>query len=321
MLSAISLLSSCVSFHLTHAQSPFCVIRVASDEAAAALVRRSLIVQSVHSLWGMGATLTDLHGDVSRRAASLWPAFVSSSFKMEVDSFQGKRTAVTRLHIIDSFAKTLPLKGPIDLHEPDCLLTVFERWVHDAMNKQLTEPEEYFLGRFIARSSREAIHAFDLKKRRYIATTSMDAELSLLTANLALAAPGKLFYDPFVGTGSFPLAAAYWGAVTWGSDIDGRAVRGSAAGINGAGGLGGSREGRSDVRGNFEQYGLLSGFGDVLIADLTNTPLRRGGGSSRWIDGIVCDPPYGVREGPRVLGCRNPTKTPWVVETGRQRYK
>lgn len=38
---------------------------------------------------------------------------------------------------------------------------------------------------------------FDLKKRAYIGNTSMDAEVSLLMANQALAAPGKLIYDPF----------------------------------------------------------------------------------------------------------------------------
>lgn len=38
---------------------------------------------------------------------------------------------------------------------------------------------------------------FDLKKRAYIGNTSMDAEVSLLMANQALAEEGKLCYDPF----------------------------------------------------------------------------------------------------------------------------
>lgn len=40
---------------------------------------------------------------------------------------------------------------------------------------------------------------YDLKKRAYIGTTSMEAEVSLLMANQALAAPGKYVYDPFGG--------------------------------------------------------------------------------------------------------------------------
>ena len=50
----------------------------------------------------------------------------------------------------------------------------------------------------------------------------MDSELSLISANQALIKPGFLMYDPFVGTGSFLVAAAYFGAFVLGSDIDGR---------------------------------------------------------------------------------------------------
>lgn len=114
----------------------------------------------------------------------------------------------------------------------------------------------------------------------------MDSELALLTANLTLASPNKLFYDPFVGTGSFPIACSHFGARTLGSDIDGRMVRG---------------KGGKDIRTNFRQYGLLEMYVDGFIGDLTNCPLRRG----RWLDGIVGDPPYGVREGLKVLGAKD----------------
>ena len=42
------------------------------------------------------------------------------------------------------------------------------------------------------------------------------------------------------------------------------------------------------------------------MSDLTNSPLRVGtitpGAEGAWLDGIVCDPPYGIREGLKVLG-------------------
>ncbi|KAH0266022.1 RNA methylase family UPF0020 protein, partial [Aureobasidium melanogenum] len=53
-----------------------------------------------------------------------------------------------------------------------------------------------------------------------------------------------------------------------------------------------------NVMSNFVQYGLVPQYLDMFVSDLTNTPIRR----TRWLDGIVCDPPYGVREGLRVLG-------------------
>ena len=154
-----------------------------------------------------------------------------------------------------------------------------------------------FFGRKIGCSSRHLIDKHDLKKRPYISTTSMDAELALVTANLALAGPGKIFFDPFVGTGGFLVSAAEFGAFTFGSDIDGRSFRGKGKGIE------------HGVGANFGKYGLEHGLGDCMISDLTNTPLRAStNGSSmaeRWLDGILCDPPYGIREGLKVLGTRN----------------
>ena len=142
----------------------------------------------------------------------------------------------------------------------------------------------------VAASSREAVATYDLKKRGYIGTTSMDAELSLVTANLAHVRRGGLVYDPFAGTGSFLYAAAHFGALALGSDIDGRQMRGKSSGRS--------------VRGNFQQYNLLSSFLDAFTGDLTNTPIRR----TRFLDAVICDPPYGVREGLKVLGSRDPAK-------------
>jgi tRNA (guanine10-N2)-methyltransferase len=122
----------------------------------------------------------------------------------------------------------------------------------------------------------------------------MDAELALITANITLAAAGKIFYDPFVGSGSFTVACAHFGAQAFGSDIDGRSIRG---------------KGKTNVLSNFVQYNLTSQYGDNFVADLTNTPLR----NARIFDGIVCDPPYGVREGLKVLGSRDPTKGKEIV--------
>lgn len=149
------------------------------------------------------------------------------------------------------------------------------------------EPKMIYFGRLVATSDRDAIWDYSLKQRKYISTTSMDSELALVTANLTLAASGKLFYDPFVGTGSFPIACSHFGAMSFGSDIDGRSVRGKKG---------------CNIQTSFAQYGLQRRYLDGFIADLTHAPLRVVGGG--WLDGIVCDPPYGVREGLKVLGSR-----------------
>ena len=185
------------------------------------------------------------------------------------------------------------------MSDPDQTFTVFEKWPWNSVPTGVENPDYWYFGRMVGSGARNTVLKYDLKKRSYISTTSMDAELSLITANITLAAPGKLFYDPFVGTGSFPLACAHFGAFGWGSDIDGRSMRGEG--------------GKNSVRGNFEQYSLLPLMGGLLSADLTNIPIRR---HMRTWDGIVCDPPYGVREGLKVFGLKDPEGSPWLIEKG-----
>lgn len=256
------------------------------------------MAQSIHELWGKGTTLDELHQDVKQRTGAWWPQYKDASFRFDVEPHQGSRPNNQRLAIINSF-RFLPFEGPIRMTNPDETFTVFELWPWNSVPMGIEHPTSMYLGRFLEASSRDTVLKYDLKKRRYISTTSMDAELSLVTANIALAAPGKLFYDPFVGTGSFPIACAHFGAMAWGSDLDGRSIRGNGDG--------------KDLTSNFEQYNLKSSLGGAFAADLTHSPVRT---NRRTWDGIVCDPPYGVREGLKVLGIKDPAKATWLIEKG-----
>jgi len=104
----------------------------------------------------------------------------------------------------------------------------------------------------------------------------MDAELSLVLANQALAKPGSFIYDPFVGTGSFLFTCSHFGAFTIGSDIDGRQIRG--------------KDGKG-VHTNINQYGLESKILDGFVADLNHHPWRRNltGENQGIFDAIVTD--------------------------------
>lgn len=206
------------------------------------------------------------------RTEHRWPDYRHGTFKFKVLGYQNRLDMKTQFKIIESF-QYLGFEGSIRMKGADNEFGVFEHY-----NFHGTVPTAIYLGRFIANGGRQIFQPYDLKKRHYISTTSMDSELAFVTANIAMAAPGKLFHDPFVGTGSFPIACAHFGAMTTGSDIDGRSVRG---------------EKNRNITTNFEQYDLTSLWLDSFISDLTNTPLRL----TRFLDGIVCDPPYGVREG------------------------
>lgn len=280
------------------------------DEAAARfLISRSILAQGICELWCRGRNYEELHVNVRQQTESYWEAYADVSFRFTIDCFHGKRTPSEKRNIIQSFAY-LPFKGPIRMKNPDVDFWVLEEYFQDIETKPQTTsqpinarvPKIIYFGRWIAHSSRESLNKYDLKKRHYISTTSFDAELSLVTANMALAAPGKLFYDPFVGTGSFCVAAAHFGAMVLGSDIDGRSFRGKEVG---------------DVEpiglvANLQQYGLKSNFLDIFTSDLTNTPLR----NLQFLDGIICDPPYGVREGLKVLGSRDARKKEAVFIDG-----
>jgi tRNA (guanine10-N2)-methyltransferase len=244
------------------------------------LVKRSLLTDSIYELWGTGVTYEELHSDVRKRTEHLWPSYKDPSFKFKVLGFQNRLNLKAQKAVIESF-DYLDFQGPIEMKDPDYVFTVMENYV---LNTRV--PNMIYFGRWIADGGRDVIGTYDLKKRAYISTTSMDSELSLITANMALASPGKWFYDPFLGTGSFPVACAHFGAHTMGSDIDGRSAQGTP---------------EKNIKTNFEQYGLKSLWLGNFISDLTNTPWRM----SRCFDGIVCDPPYGVREGLRVLGRKN----------------
>jgi tRNA (guanine10-N2)-methyltransferase len=272
-------------------------VSLRSDAAARKIVARSILAQGIYELWGEGSTYNALHESVRILSASQWPQYENASFRFTVEGYRGGKSADGQRDIIDSFSY-MAFKGQPQMRNPDVAFRVFEDY-----DLNVKTPKYLYFGRFIADSCRnEAKKTFDLKKRHYISTTSMDAELTLLTANIAHVAPGKLFYDPFMGTGGFPIACAHFGAVVFGSDIDGRTIRG----------LGGSARrgqiGKYDVVGNFKQYGLESSYLGAFVSDLTNTPLRilspDKDYTKGYLDGIVCDPPYGIREGLKVLGSR-----------------
>ncbi|RMZ79698.1 hypothetical protein DV738_g3213, partial [Chaetothyriales sp. CBS 135597] len=275
-----------------------------NNAVVASFISHSIQAKAIYEVWGRcgDGDYESLHGDVRARSQHLWPRYQDHgvSFKFSIDSYFGKRSTTEQRDIINQFAY-FGFQGKVDMKNPQQEWCILEEW-----DKQ---PRRIILGRKIASSRRHLVEKHDLKKRPYISTTSMDAELALITATLALASPGKLFLDPFCGTGGFMVAAAELGAVVLGSDIDGRSFRGK-------GGQGVER----GVGRNMKLYGIDALFGDCLTSDLTNTPFRSIG-RVRWLDGIISDIPYGVREGLKVLGRRQPAKVEGEQDNGSSLVK
>lgn len=271
-------------------RKPFLVIELEKEEHAKKLIKRSILAKGIYELWGEGEDLEALHKDVQAKSYKEFGKYKQCTFKFDFASYMGAKTTAEKIQMIETF-QYLAFEGRIQMKNPEQIFTVLEEY-HVSGNDKAEKPEYLWFGRQIQVSARAegVVEKYDLKKRRFIGTTSFDAELSLVTCNIAQVDAGKIVYDPFTGTGSFLVAGAYFGGVVMGTDIDAKAVRGKGP--------------KQDLQATLKQYGTELQFVDVWTMDFTNNALR----GDLTVDCIVCDPPYGVREGLKVCGAKNPDK-------------
>lgn len=271
-------------------KSPFLIVELENDLQAQQLVQRSILAKGIYELWGEGTDLPKLHEDIQAQSQDKFALYKNTSFKFDFVSFKGTKTAEEKIETIETF-KYLPFEGKIRLKNPEVVFVILEEY-HVVGMEKADMPSYLWFGREVQLSARSVgiVEKYDLKRRKYIGTTSFDAELSLVSCNIAQVLPGKIIYDPFTGTGSFLVAGAHFGAYPLGTDIDVRSIRGKGPKCN--------------LKSNFAQYGTRGQFMDTLVMDFTNNAFRK----DLVIDSIVCDPPYGVREGLKVCGAKNPEK-------------
>ncbi|CAI1702667.1 hypothetical protein SEUBUCD646_0O00390 [Saccharomyces eubayanus] len=280
-----------IDFSQYDVDSPFFVLELENDQQARDWIKRSILTRGIYEYWGQGATLDELHQDIKCQPnfeQDLQRKFKHSTFKFEFECYRGNSKA-NRIKQIESF-HYLDFEGKIDMKHPQEVFTVVEEYTPVSENISGKTPTRIFFGRQVQMSNRSAMEKYDLKKRPYKGTTSFEAELSLVSANIAQVKPGTIMYDPFAGTGSFLVAGGHFGALVVGSDIDGRMIRGKGAQVN--------------ISANFKKYDESSQFLDVLTMDFTHNALR----NSLVIDTILCDPPYGIRESIKVLGAKDPER-------------
>lgn len=269
---------------------PFLIVELENDDHARNLVKRSVLAKGIYELWGQGETLEQLHDDIRAQSADRFALYKHNTFRFDFVSFMGAKTTDQKISMIETF-KYLGFEGKIRLKDPEVVFAVLEEYFVCGQERA-DKPNFLWFGREVQLSARSAgvVEKYDLKRRKYIGTTSFEAELSLISCNIGQVQPGKIIYDPFTGTGSFLVAGAYFGALPLGSDIDVRSIRGKGPQCN--------------LKSNFKQYGTSSQFMDTLVMDFTNNAFR----DDFVIDSVVCDPPYGVREGLKVCGAKNPEK-------------
>eukprot|EP01134_Creolimax_fragrantissima_P007709 CFRG7709T1 len=266
-----------------------------SEEAAIKVVSRAVLIIELYDVWGWGKSIEEAYENAytvtEERMGPCCQA--ESTFKVEMDSYGTNLKRKDKNDIIKQWVP-FTLKGKVKLDNPEHVLVHIEdhstaliaksEGIHPTALQRDSPGDKYefcvYIGRRVAKGSRSLMDKYRLPDRTYIHTTSMAAELSFISANMAWARPGTMMMDPFAGTGSFMLACAEFGSQTLGSDIDPRVIRG---------------KGEVDLSDNFVQYGTQSQYVGLTIMDFSNLPLR----THEWLDSIVCDPPYGFREGAR----------------------
>mmetsp|Transcript_41008 Transcript_41008/g.68660 ORF Transcript_41008/g.68660 Transcript_41008/m.68660 type:complete len:488 (-) Transcript_41008:449-1912(-) len=277
--------------------SPFWYINVPNEDFAKKLVASSILIKGLYEVWGEGDTFEEMLAEVQNYPIDKKQPYYSESitFKLVMEGFGTKLNSVMQKDLLKKLA-CIPFEGKVDLKNPQHLFRLLytENPIKNDDMPTIVPPRWYF-GREVCTGDRSCVPHYELPRRSYIGPTSMDAELSLLMCNMAGVRKGSLVYDPFVGTGSILVAAAHFGAVTWGADIDIRIIRD-----------GRTREGKHrNVWSNFKQYGLMEPVG-LLRYDAHRPPLRPG--LEELFDVILCAPPYGVRAGGRKSGGRKAEK-------------
>ncbi|KAJ3325390.1 hypothetical protein HDV06_004249 [Boothiomyces sp. JEL0866] len=278
---------------------PFLKVQIANHEQAERLIQRSILIKDIIELWAAENTFEELKEALQSDGNKDKEEYQSASFKFHVEAFEHTLTMAEQISRIEDLA-FLGFNGPIDLKTPKYIFTLFEDYSGEEFRgvKKTLPPVKVYFGLYIGSGNREIVSRYDLKKREYLGTTSMDAELSLVMANQVLARPGSLILDPFVGTGSFLVSCSHFGAFTVGSDIDGRQIRGNDG---------------KDINSNLSQYNLEKYVLGTFVCDIAHHPWR----NSEWLDGIICDPPYGVRAGARKI---THTDKPLFRKDGTRRY-
>ncbi|KAJ3570013.1 hypothetical protein NP233_g4681 [Leucocoprinus birnbaumii] len=289
---------------------PFMIVELEEEEHAFILARRCILIKSIYEFYARGVTYQEVH-EMNRSKKHLWEKYIpDTSFKFNVTGFNHTIPQKRQRDVIESFAY-MDFRGKIDMKTPEITMACFEEYESrpapaNGPPRQRCENDgkfrEVFFGRLIVEgTARQLVGVFDVKKRAYFGNTSMEAEISLLMANQTLvrfvlktsnarkltwiqASPGKWIYDPFMGTGSMAYPTAHFGAIVFGSDIDGRQMRGKSK--------------PPGVIRAATQYGVASRIIDLCTFDVTHNPWRCG----ELFDAIVTDPPYGVRAGAKRLG-------------------
>lgn len=289
----------------------FLEIELENDNIARLVSARSICIRAIYELMSGFSKLSMVLNDVSTNYNQYLQEYIKSqkSWSMQVESVFGTLTMDEKNYYrqLVPFLKAL---GPVEVKNPSYILTL----ILDMTDKPDLKDHEAipaFFGRLVCREQmRSTVNKYDLKKRLYLGPTSLDHSLAFIMANLALAQPGQLVLDPFVGTASILVALAHFGCRCFGTDIDPRVLRGQMYA-----GKGVRAPDERNIFQNFKAYGLEPP--ELLRLDNHISDRHYQTTLAGLFDIIVTDPPYGIRAGARKSGKKGGVS--YSIDTERRR--
>ncbi|KAK4530562.1 hypothetical protein CCYA_CCYA04G1419 [Cyanidiococcus yangmingshanensis] len=345
--------------------SPFAVTRGLTDAEARSLATRSVFVHAVYRLWCSGASHAQCAEQLEHlcKQGALKEALPkqSSSFRIEQVTYGRRLSMATQQMNLDVYRSMLQYWTEVQQRSIRLSDDEAERVVLlEDHQIPVDSGARVHVARWLADGGcQHPIYVYRLKIRPFIGTTSMDAELSFVMANVARVGPGQVVLDPYVGTGSILVACAVAGASQlFGSDLDRWVLYGTShtarsrhrtqaldrktcaepettktrisehasvgtvprqlpritnpATSTGKPDWPSTRDGattRLSMLDNFRFYGIpRHQWPELVRMDLLEPAWASNaatGERSGWCDAIVCDPPYGIREGTRQARIRS----------------
>ncbi|XP_071854597.1 tRNA (guanine(10)-N(2))-methyltransferase homolog isoform X2 [Apostichopus japonicus] len=278
------------------------MLKFPNEESVHKYMTRSILGRTVMEVLAHGPTRASVCEQLKALPAAETSRYCSeeNSFCWRVHSFGKKIKQDKRLDLIHQFMVNLPLKGRVDLENPDDLFYICEDYGPNP-NSAPEEPFYVYVGRKVSEGQRYLAHQYSVKTRHFIGNTSMDAQLSLIMANQGGVKPNMFVFDPFVGTGSLLVAAAHFGGYVAGCDINVNTIHGVGKSSRSFGKPRGEvtlRGNDENILANMRQYNLHDRYLDVMVSDFALNVWRE----QELFDVIVTDPPYGIREKTRKIG-------------------
>ncbi|XP_003738553.1 tRNA (guanine(10)-N2)-methyltransferase homolog [Galendromus occidentalis] len=272
-------------------EPPWMIVACEELEHILNICRRSILIRYVIELYAQGESFEEVVNELKQQDIEAH----DDLFKFEVEAF-GRRK-ISREEKVAKMERLsfLPLNGSVSLKDYKHAYYIIEYYGQEN-NVFRENPLRVFFGRLVAEGRRDLVDWLSLKKRLFIANTSMDPTLSIVMSNMAKSKEADLVFDPFVGSASLLVAAALHGAYVLGMDIDFLLLHGRAkpsrCKVE-------KRQAGESVYNNLKQYGVEKKYLDVIVGDSSLPVLRH-----LTMNAILTDPPYGIRESTERIGTR-----------------